>query len=187
MSNSRKQSSAPYRHTLQSYILPIFHLIEHMMSEGKLLTSDQLSHIANSVADSGSLRDQALLSLITSGLHRAALLRIKVCHVIYETTNDRKLEIEFRNARNSNILVRTTIKDGSAIYEHIKASRLSHDDYLFASDKDANKPMTLAMLSQTCTNWARAAGVEPSLGRASTIYYSAMLNKFCTYAKHYNY
>ncbi|MFI7837080.1 hypothetical protein [Pseudomonas asiatica] len=187
MSNSEKQSGSSYPNTLQSYILPFHHLTEHMISEGKLLTIDQLIHINNSVAESGCLRDQALLSLINSGLRPVVFLPIKVCHITHKTNDDQKIEIELKDARNSYISNRTTIKDGSTIYEHIQASRLSHDDYLFASDKDTNKPMTLAMLSQICTNWARAAGVEPTLGRASTIYYSAMLNKFCTYAKHYNY
>ncbi|HDS1694727.1 hypothetical protein [Pseudomonas putida] len=187
MSNSKKQSRSSYPNTLQSYILPFHQLTEHMMFEGKLLTTDQLSRINSSVAESGCLRDQALLSLINSGLRPALFLPIKVRHITHETNDDQKIEIELKKARNSYISNRTTIKDGSTIYEHIQASRLSHDEYLFASDKDANKPMTSAMLSQICTNWARAAGVEPRLGRASTIYYSAMLNKFCTYAKHYNY
>lgn len=187
MSESKKQSDTFHQNTLQSHTLQFLHTADYMVSEGKLLTIDQLSRITISVAESGNLRDQALLSLITSGLHPEVLLPIKVRHVIYKTTGDRKIEIKIQNARNNNASKHTTIKNGSTIYEYIRASKLSQDDYLFASDKDAEKPMTLATLSQICIHWARVAGVDPSLGRPSTIRYSAMLEKFRHYANKYNF
>ncbi|WP_422422170.1 hypothetical protein [Pseudomonas sp. GZD-222] len=122
-------------------------------------SSDQLRRIAGFVAASGSMRDHALLIFLMSGLRPLEFLPCKVDQIKRFTAGEPMIEIQAFRASTSRALFAMP----NSIHQYIQASKLSSEDYLFASDRDSKSPMTIVELRRIFACWARGAGIEPNL------------------------
>ncbi|AVD91481.1 MULTISPECIES: tyrosine-type recombinase/integrase [Pseudomonas] len=129
-------------------------------SEGPGLTLDQLESIVDAVSDSESLRDQALLGCVLSGLRLAELQSAKV----NELRVDNGVLFNRRPHRRA-----LHLADATAIQQYIKFSGLKGDDYLFPNPGNHRSPMTSWSFDKTLSSWAIKAGLAPSLVKVTQI------------------
>ncbi|MBP2838645.1 tyrosine-type recombinase/integrase [Pseudomonas putida] len=140
------------------------------LSADRQLTSQQLWQITSTIASSGSLRDQALLGCLLSGLRPREFLPAKVNQIVISTD---RVFIEADRKRASAVRCKVRIPNPGAISRHVELAKLSPNDFLFASDKIQHSPMSELELRELCASWALKSGILPSLVVPSIIRQSA--------------
>ncbi|MBA1215904.1 hypothetical protein [Pseudomonas fulva] len=130
------------------------------LSADRQLTSQQLWQITSTIASLGSLRDQALLGCLLSGLRPREFLPAKVNQIVISTD---RVFIEADRERASAVRCKVRIPNPGAISSHIDLAKLSPNDFLFTSDKIQHSPMSELELRELCASWALKSSILPSL------------------------
>lgn len=129
-------------------------------SDRPSLTLDQLESIVGVVSESESLRDQALLGCVLSGLRLTELQSARV--------NDLRIDngVLFNRRPHRRAL---HLADVTVIQQYIKFSGLEGDDYLFPNAGNQRSPLTSWSFDKILSSWAIKAGLAPSLVKVTQI------------------
>ncbi|WP_433735145.1 tyrosine-type recombinase/integrase [Pseudomonas monteilii] len=129
-------------------------------SDRPSLTLDQLESIVGVVSESESLRDQALLGCVLSGLRLTELQSARV--------NDLRIVngVLFNRRPHRRAL---HLADVTVIQQYIKFSGLKGDDYLFPNAGNQRSPLTSWSFDKLLSSWAIKAGLAPSLVKVTQI------------------
>lgn len=140
----------------------------------KHLNEHALHAITIAVHRKAILRDQALFSMMLSGIRQPELLRLKTENMKF--TNQGlilNLPVAKSRMKQQRRLLSTT--DGLLVARYIKESALSVGDYLFPSDKIAGHPMTSFKLNKILRSWLLDAQIDPTGVSFQSLRYSIIV------------
>jgi hypothetical protein len=119
------------------------------------LTKEHVHTLESIVAESGDLRDRALLACMLGGLRANEFLSARMQH------GAAMYRVKSRDTKHTLDAVPDRYR--SILREYIKVSRLSDGDYLFRAGNASGRPLSVITLRKICFSWARKANIDPSL------------------------
>lgn len=120
------------------------------------LSKEHVQTLEKILAESGSLRDRALLACMLGDLRQNEFLsaRIQGGYAVFAVK-------DIYGPANVHEAI---LSSHRPIFEqYVKASRLSEGDYLFHAPDDHKSPLSTFALRRICASWARKANIDASL------------------------
>lgn len=120
------------------------------------LTKDHVQTLEKILAESGSLRDRALLACMLGNLRQREFLsaRIQGGYAVFAVKDI---------YGPTNVHEAIPSSHSPTFEQYVKAARLSEGDYLFHAPDDHKSPLSTFALRRICTSWARKANIDASL------------------------
>lgn len=119
------------------------------------LTKEHVHTLESILAESGDLRDRALLACMLSALRQNEFLSARMQHgaAVYGV----------KSRETKKVLDAIPDRHRSVFEQYIKTSKLSDGEYLFRAANGSGRPLSPDALRKICVSWARKADVDASL------------------------
>ena len=120
------------------------------------LNKDHVQTLEKILAESGSLRDRALLACMLGNLRQNEFLsaRIQGGYAVFAVK-------DIYGPANVHEAIPSSHRP--TFEQYVKATRLSEGDYLFQAPDDRKSPLSTFALRRICASWARKANIDASL------------------------
>lgn len=147
------------------------------------LTREHVHNLERILAESGDLRDRALLACMLGALRGNEFLSARMQHgaAVYGVMT--------REIRN--VLDAIPDRHRSVFKQYIKTSKLSEGDYLFRAANAPGRPLSSDALRRICVSWARKVNFDVSLLtphgiRRTTIGYAGSMRQMSQIMGHHS-
>lgn len=119
------------------------------------LTKEHVHTLESILAESGDLRDRALLACMLGALRQNEFLSARMQHgaAVYGV----------KSRETKKVLDAVPDRHRSVFEQYIKTSKLSDGEYLFRAANGSGRPLSPDALRKICVSWARKADVDASL------------------------
>ncbi|MDY0937977.1 site-specific integrase [Pseudomonas viridiflava] len=119
------------------------------------LTKEHVHTLESILAESGDLRDRALLACMLGALRQNEFLSARMQHgtAVYGV----------KSRETKKVLDAIPDRHRSVFEQYIKTSKLSDGEYLFRAANGSGRPLSPDALRKICVSWARKADVDASL------------------------
>lgn len=119
------------------------------------LTKEHVHTLESILAESGDLRDRALLACMLGALRQNEFLSARMQHgaAVYG--------VKIHEAKK--VLDAIPDRHRSVFEQYIKTSKLSDGEYLFRAANGSGRPLSPDALRKICVSWARKADIDAGL------------------------
>lgn len=131
------------------------------------ISIQNLTLIADAVRREGSLRDQALLGVVTTGIRALELGGLTACDIQRDATGSSLLIRQFK-AHERHLQTMLPSATAAILHQYVKKARLAGGDWLFPSDSKPKRSMSPREVNKVIQAWAVKAltNVEQVTARA---------------------